>query len=149
MNFQDFFKITADFVVHIYRFGPGIKKILSPTQARSKAFSIIGKCYRHLPEDIRLDSAYLDASEAGIRYVLDLMANHIKETARQIHSEWVFRSRLKSLNWQDQCSITRAFINREEPFIPSDLLACHPDQLTHNLDDLMKLFVEANSKLPK
>jgi hypothetical protein len=102
-----------------------------------------------LPADIRLDSAYLDATEAGINYVLEQMANYIKETARQIHIEWVFRARLKSLDWKERCSITKALINREKPFIPSELLTCHPDQLTQDLDDLIELIIEANSKLPK
>jgi hypothetical protein len=105
-----------------------------------------------LTEDIRLDAAYLDAADnetAGIEYVLEQIANYIKDQARKTHIEWVFTTRLRCLDWKIQCSITKAFINREKPFIPSDLLACHPDQLTHDLDDLMKLFVEANSKLPK
>ena len=66
---------------------------------------------------------------------MERMANYIKETERQRYVDWVFRSRLKSLDWKDQCSITEEFMNREKPFIPSDLLAFHPDQLTHDIDD--------------
>jgi hypothetical protein len=149
MNFQNFFKTTGDFIAHIYRFGLGVRKILSATQAQSKALSIIEKCYWHCSEDIRIDAAYLDAAESGIEYVLEQLANYIKETARHIHTEWVFTTRFKSLDWKEQCSITKAFIHREKPYIPTDLLTGHPHQLTHDLDDLMKLFVDADSKLPK
>jgi len=152
MTFQIFFKITGDFIAHIYRFGPGVRKILSETQARSEALSIIEKCYYHCSDDIRLDTAYLDATDnetTGIEYVLEQMANYIKNNVRKTHVEWVFTTRLRCLDWKDQCSITEAFMNREKPFIPSDLLDCHPDQLTHDLDDLMELFIDTNSKLPK
>jgi hypothetical protein len=152
MTFQIFFKITGDFIAHLFRFGPGVRKILSATQARSKALSIIEKCYWHCSEDIRLDAAYLDAADnetAGIEYVLEQMANYIKERARKTHVEWVFTTRLRCLDWKIQCSIAKAFIHREKPYIPSELLACHPAQLTHDLDDLMKLFVDVDSKLPK
>jgi hypothetical protein len=152
MTVQNFFKITGDFIAHLCRFGPGVRKILSATQARSEALSIIEKCYWHCPEDIRLDAAYLDAADnetAGIEYVLEQMANYIKDKARQIHVEWVFTTRLRCLDWKIQCSIAKAFIHREKPYIPSELLACHPAQLTHDLDDLMKLFVDVDSKLPK
>jgi hypothetical protein len=152
MTFQNFFKITGDFIAHVYRFGPGVRKILSATQARSKALSIIEKCYFHLSEDIRLDAAYLDAADnetAGIEYVLEQMANYIKDKARKAHVEWVFMTRLRCLDWKIQCSITKEFIHREKPYLPSDLLTRHPHQLTHDLDDLMKLFVDVDSKLPK
>jgi hypothetical protein len=152
MTVQNFFKITGDFIAHLCRFGPGVRKILSATQARSKALSIIENCYWHCSEDIRLDAAYLDAADnetAGIEYVLEQMANYIKDKARQIHVEWVFTTRLRCLDWKIKCSIAKAFIHREKPYIPSELLACHPAQLTHNLDDLMKLFVDVDSKLPK
>jgi hypothetical protein len=152
MTVQNFFKITGDFIAHLCRFGPGVRKILSATQARSKALSIIENCYWHCSDDIRLDAAYLDAADnetAGIEYVLEQMANYIKDKARQIHVEWVFTTRLRCLDWKIKCSIAKAFIHREKPYIPSELLACHPAQLTHNLDDLMKLFVDVDSKLPK
>jgi hypothetical protein len=152
MTVENFLKITGDFIAHLCRFGPGVRKILSATQARSKALSIIEKCYWHCSEDIRLDAAYLDAADnetVGIEYVLEQMANYIKERARKTHVEWVFTTRLRCLDWKIQCSIAKAFIHREKPYIPSDLLDCHPAQLAHDLDDLMKLFIEANSKLPK
>ena len=152
MTFQKFFKITGDFIAHIYRFGPGVRKILSETQARSEALSIIEKCYYHCSDDIRLDTAYLDATDnetTGIEYVLEQMGDYIKEKARKTHAECVFTSRLRCLDWKIQCSIAKAFMHREKPYIPSDLLACHPDQLTHDLDDLMNLFIDVDSKLPK
>jgi hypothetical protein len=152
MTFQNFFKITGDFIAHIHRFGLGVKKKLSETQAWSEALSIIEKCYYHCSHDIRLDTAYLDATDnetAGIEYVLEQIANYIKDKARKNHVEWVFTTRLRYLDWKIQCSIARTFIHREKPYIPSDLLACHPDQLTHDLEDLMELFIDANSKLPK
>ena len=152
MTFQNFFRITGDFIAHIHRFGPGVRKILSETQARSEALSIIEKCYYHCSHDIRLDTAFLDAIEnetTGIEYVLEQMANYIKEKARKTYAEWVFTSRLRCLDWKIQCSIAKAFMHREKPYIPSDLLACHPDQLTHDLDDLMNLFIDVDSKLPK
>ena len=58
MTFQNFFRITGDFTVHIYRFGPGVRKILSPIQARSEALLIIENCYYHCSNDCRLDTAY-------------------------------------------------------------------------------------------
>ena len=152
MTFQNFFKIAGDFIAHLCRFGPGVRKILSETQARSEALSIIEKCYYHCSHDIRLDTAFLDAIEnetTGIEYVLEQMANYIKEKARKTYAEWVFTSRLRCLDWKIQCSIAKAFMHREKPYIPSDLLACHPDQLTHDLDDLMNLFIDVDSKLPK
>ena len=152
MTFQNFVKTIGDFIAHIYRFGPRVTKTLSERQARSEALQIIDNCYWHCSKDIRLDTAYLDAADketAGIQIVLQQMANHIKEKTREIHIIWVFRTRFKSLDWQDQCLITKAFINREKPFIPAGLLNCHPDQLTHDLDDLMRLIIEANSKMPK
>lgn len=151
MTFQNFFKITGDFIAHLCRFGPGVRKILSATQARSEALSIIEKCYYHCSDDIRLDTAFLDATDnetTGIEYILEQMANYIKDKARKTHVEWVFTTRLRCLDWKIQCSIAKAFIHREKPYIPSDLLACHPAQLTHDLDDLMKLFIDTNSKLP-
>jgi hypothetical protein len=152
MTFQNFFKITGDFIAHVHRFGPGVRKILSATQARSEALSIIEKCYYHYPDDVRLDTAFLDATDnetTGIEYVLENMANYIKDRARNTHVEWVFTSRLRCLDWKIRCSIAKAFIHREKPYIPSDLLACHPDQFVHFLDDLMKLFVDVDSKMPK
>ena len=152
MSFQNFFKIVGDFITHIYRFGPGVRKILSATQARTEALSIIEKCYWHCTEDIRLDAAYLDAADnetAGIEYVLEQMANYIKEKARERHIKWVFATRLRCLDWKTQCSIAKALINQQRPYIPSDLLACQPEQFTHCLDDLMNSFIEINSKLPK
>jgi hypothetical protein len=152
MTFHNFLKITADFVAHIYRFGPGVRKILTTTQARSKALSIIEKSYFHVSEDIRLDSAFLDAADdenGGIENVLEQIANYIKENTRQTYIEWIFTTRLRCLEWKIQCSIARALLEREKLYIPSDLLARHPDQLTHDLDDLMKLFLDVNSKLPK
>ena len=152
MTSQNFFKITGDFIAHICRFGPGVRTILSATQARSIALSIIEKCYWHCSENIRLDAAYLDAADnetAGIEYVLEQMGNYIKDRARKTHVEWVFTTRLRCLDWKIRCSIAKAFIHREKSYIPSDLLDCHPDQLTHDLDDLMKLFVDVDSKFPK
>jgi hypothetical protein len=152
MTFQSFFKITGDFIAHLCRFGPGVRKILSATQARSEALSIIEKCYHHCSEDIRLDTAYLDAIDnetTGMEYVLEQMANYIKEKARERHVKWVLATRLTCLDWKIQCSIARTLMHQEKQYIPPDLLACHPDQLTHCLDDLMKSFVEINLKLPK
>ena len=152
MTVQNFFKITGDFIAHLCRFGPGVRKILSETQARSEALSIIEKCYYHCSDDIRLDTAYLDATDnetTGIEYVLEQMANYIKEKARERHIKWVFATRLTCLDWKIQCSITRVLLDREKQYIPSELLAFRPDQLTHYLNDLMASFIDTNSKLPK
>lgn len=152
MTFQNFFKITGDFIAHLCRFGPGVRKILSATQARSKALSIIEKCYWHCSDDSRFDAAYLDATDnetTGIEYVLEQMANYIKEKARERHVKWVLATRLTCLDWKIQCSIARTLMHQEKQYIPPDLLTCHPDQLTHCLDDLMKSFIEINLKLPK
>jgi hypothetical protein len=152
ITFQSFFKITGNFIAHIYRFGPGVRKILSSAQARSEALFIIENCYYYASDDSRLDTAYLDATDnetTGIEYILEQMANYIKEKARKTHAEWVFTTRLRCLDWKIQCSIARALMQQEKPYIPSDLRTCHPEQLTHDLDDLMKLFVDVDSKLPK
>jgi hypothetical protein len=152
MTFQSFFKITGDFIAHINRFGPGVRKILSATQARSEALSTIENCYYHCSDDIRLDTAYIDATDnetTGIEYVLEQMANYIKEKARERHVKWVLATRLTCLDWKIQCSIARTLMHQEKQYIPPDLLACHPDQFTHCLNDLMESFIEINFKLPK
>lgn len=152
MTFHDFIKIIGNFTTHLYRFGPGVSKILTESQARSEAMHIIENCYWQCSKDIRLDTAYLDAADnetAGIQNVLQQMANHIKEKAHTRHIKWVYATRLNPLDWKTQCLIVRTLMQQEKQYIPSDLLSCHPEQLANYLDDLMEQLISVNNIVQK
>jgi hypothetical protein len=146
MTFHSFVKVIGDFVAHIYRFGPGVVKILSATQARSEALFIVENGYRSA-DDRGFDAAYLDATDTeinGIENVLQQMANDIKEKARTRHIKWVYATRLNPLDWKIQCSITRTLLQQEKQYIPPDILACHPDQLTSCIANLVESLISVS-----
>lgn len=143
---QTFSQITRDFVRHIYGQGPWWWRKMSIPEAGAEALAILESGYQS-PIGRGYDSAFLAASNQqynGLEYVLTQMAGYISAMARARYIRWVLASQIELSDWPKRCLIAEILLKQWEPFLPSNLRACSPAQLSYCLPELIKVLLSAN-----
>jgi hypothetical protein len=143
-----FLKVIGEFVGHLYVNGLGAARRLSSSHARAEAVAIMEESYQG-PDESGYDAALLDATypnRPGIEWVLWQITEAIILRHRSQHIKWVFETHINSLSWASKCHVAEFLVTQNVSLLPESLLNCHPAQIAHKLDELIKILVEADEK---
>ena len=137
VSHQDFTRITGELVSYLYKYGPGVKRTLSKSQACIDALDIMEEGYG-IPGARGYDAAYLSVLEPdGLESILVWMTGFIIARARDRYIKWINTSRIVPLDWGDKCLMAEILLEQWGPFLPPGVLACKPAQLAAFLPELL------------
>ena len=136
----EFNRLISGFVGHIFKTGLRLPRCLSKEEALAEAISLLKKGYPDAHGD-GYDEALLDASDArleGTERILSALVESIKAIERKKYMEWVFFEHIDPLNWNLKVDVAALYKNRNEPFLPDELLNLRPYRLANYLLDFVK-----------
>jgi hypothetical protein len=143
-NFDDFSLIIA----HYYstHFTTCISKggRLSRSQAASKAKEIIEQEFRRKGGDIV--TAFNDAKDGtngGMRRILDIIAEKLKEEAIEYHIRDTFDRYVTPNSWRQKVKIIKQFIQHYGRFLGSAIKGNQPERYAQNYRELIGSYVSA------
>jgi hypothetical protein len=117
---------------------------LSNTDAYGEAKDLLEREYRrHGNGDIV--SAFNDAHDgtnAGMRFVLDTIADNLKLRAVERYTAAMFDMHVAPNAWNDKVEIIRQFINCCGPLLSGSIVAHQPERYAHDFTELIKAYVE-------
>lgn len=116
---------------------------LSDTEARGRAKELLEREYRRRNGDIVM--AYNDAHDGtngGMRAVLDLIADGLKEEAIGRYVREVFDREVTPNSWDDKVMIIRQFIERFGSELATSIRRDQPERYAQNYRMLIESYVE-------
>ena len=146
---REFIQSMAAFVRHVYSRGLPAGLVFTEEQARAEAVALLDNQYRNATAR-GLGAALLDARnpmQNGLALVATRLAEATSAIQREKYIRWVTGRSLYPCNWQVKCLIVKHLLHLLEPFLPDDLLHCHPAQLAENIPDLILTHIQTNTLL--
>lgn len=116
---------------------------LPPSVAWGRAKEMLQRQYRRSNGDIV--TCYNDAHDStngGMRAILDILADGLKEEAITYYVEAVFDRLVKANQWGDKVAIIREFIDRCGAELAGSIQADQPERYAHDYRMLIEAYVQ-------
>jgi len=139
-----FHKTVTDFVQYIYEKIPFYGRKLSSSQAHDEAVALLEYGYQGIRGN-GYDAAVLDSNNpywAGLRLVINLLAESLKSQMRQKHTQWVKARYIDSANWHTKCAMAKILHENCRDYLDPELQNSPPEQLAENVFELFARFLE-------
>ena len=127
------------------------RRILSPSQARDEAISILEREYRGAHADgyfgALADAA--DPSQDGVALVLTGMAEAIKHRERRRYARWAMARLIDPADWELRRALAARLLDNCRRWLPPELRDCTPDQFADSVPDLLAIALAADAHLTR
>ena len=144
-SFAEFSEVITDYYNHHCRLVSGAP--VPDAEALGCAKDILEHAYRrrHLDIAMAINDA-VEGTNGGIRAILDLIADGLKEEFLRRHVRNVFDRYVTPNKWDEKVEIMRQFIQRCGPPFGSAIQADAPERYAFHYKDLVNDYVEALRK---
>lgn len=146
-----FHKTITDFVQSIYEKVPFYGRKLSSSQAHDEAVALLEYGYRGIRGN-GYDAAVLDSNNprwAGLRLVINLLAESLKSQMHQKHTQWVKARYIDSADWYTKCIMAKILHENCGDCLDPELRNSPPEQLAENVFELFGKFMEIKKTRPQ
>ena len=143
-NFDDFSLIISHYYTVHFTTCVSTGGRLARSQAASRAKEIIGQEYRRRGGDIV--TAFNDAKDGtngGMRGILDIIAEKLKEEAIEYHIRETFDRYVTPNSWAQKVKIIKQFIQHYGGFLGSTIKRNQPERYAQNYQELIRSYVSA------
>ena len=82
------------------------------------------------------------AINGGLRYVFDKMTDQFKREEYEKHVNFILKSFLKPLEWEDRVAVIKEIMTRFSAYLPAEVLSQPPEQFIKHLDTIVKAIVQ-------
>jgi len=141
----EFDNIIAEYYDHHYSKCVSVGGAISRANAAGKAKEIINKAYRKMGKD-RLD-AYYDGKNGlngGMRAILDLIMDHLKEEAIEHHIRDVLDRHILPSDYDEKVEIIKEILDKVQ-INSNDIDRNRPERYAYNYEELIRLFMETKN----
>lgn len=149
-NFEEFNNLLADYyryhISHCVVQGGSVANF----EAVGRASEILEAAYKRQGQNLM--SVYKDAQDGtngGMRIILDMLAEQLKEESVERYIRHVFNSHVDPTTWSQKVDIISQFINRNQHILGASIDSVHPDRYAQNYDELIKAFMNALKRSSK
>lgn len=117
---------------------------LSRTEASGRAKEILQQEYRRTGGDI--NTAYNDAHDAtngGLRNVLDRLADRLKAESVERYVRDVFDRHVEPVSWEQKVDIIKQFLERYGHVLSPSIRADQPERYASNYEELIRAMMDS------
>jgi hypothetical protein len=142
-SFDEFSDLTGDYFNYHFSRCVANGGRFSPADASGRAKALLERAYRRRNGDIV--SAYNDAHDGtngGMRVILDVLADGLKEEAVEHYVRYVFDRLIAPNAWGAKVRIIEQFIERCGPQLADSIQRNQPERYAQNYRDLIAAFVQ-------
>ncbi len=143
-NFNEFSEIIADYYNRHFRECVSGGGGLSSAEAGGRAKEIIERQYRRRGGDIvsAFNNAH-DGTEGGLRAVLDIIADGLKEESVERYIRDMFDRHVAPNSWDQKVDIIRQFMRHCGSQLSSSVRMSQPEAYAQNFEELIRSYVSA------
>ena len=143
-DFDEFSRVIGDYYSHHVGNCVALGGRMPRSKAESRAKAIVEKEYRRRGGDIVMayNSAH-DATNGGLREILDIIAEDLKAESVEDHIRDAFDRHVAPNSWDQKVSIIRQFIQHCGIFLSSSIRSDQPERYAQNYQELIRSYVEA------
>jgi len=142
-DFDQFKTCIAEYCNHHYACCVLHGGSLSPSEAYGRAKELLDREYRRRHGDIV--SAFNDAHDGtngGMRAILDIICDGIKEEAIERYIQSAFDSHVSPNSWDQKVDMIRQFISHNGNVLSSSIVASQPERYAHDYSELIRSYTE-------
>jgi len=120
---------------------------VSTVNLGSKALDIVNEAFSRNGGE---KAAYIEAStgtRGGLRYVFDMIAEHLKRDERDKYVRMVLKTTIDPLDFESKTAVVRTLLSRIQTALPESFDETEPERLATHLDILVQDYSESIAKL--
>lgn len=144
---EEFNDVIASFYLHLFRH---TKKLSSPVDvnaAGSEAFALLERTFSRKGGGRAALAEAKDATNGGLRLVLDMMTEQFKREEQEKHINLVLKSVLDPLDWESKVCLIAALLKRLEPHLPYEITSQPPERFAGHYEIIVRAYVESGDQL--
>ncbi len=111
---EDLLRRLGSYLQFLYGRGLRVPRRLTDRQSEMEVLSLLQRHYQSL-SGRGYEAAWVDSQgqgEVGIALLRDFLLDAVKQEERRKHLNWVIRSNVEVLNWQEKVAITQLLLRR-------------------------------------
>jgi hypothetical protein len=146
-DYEEFLDTVVSYYICIMRY---TEKAIDPID-----FEMAGRDALHLLEEAFANkgghmTAFInarDGTNGGIKYVLDLMANQLKEKEIEKHIQAVIKLSVDPLNYDEKLQLIASLLKRIGNLLPREIASLPPERLVTHFEVLVRQYIKATDDL--
>ena len=115
---------------------------LSPSDAKGGAKEAIERTQRRGRDIVSVFNDACDGTNGGMRAVLDMIADHLKEEGVRRYIRDVFETSVSPAEWAEKVEIIRQFIDQCGVNLSASVVRHQPERYAHDYQPLIQAYVE-------
>ena len=88
-----------------------------------------------------------NASRGGLRYILDLVTDHLKHEAREKYIFRAFKEAIDTLDDDIRVSLIAAIMKREGDRLPPNIASQPPERYAHQYEEILRLYSQSLARV--
>ena len=148
-SWDEFLRVTGQFVQHLYEKALPCVRRLSLSQARAEAIALLEPAYQGTYADgyygALLDAA--DPRQPGLHLVLARMAELVKTRQRQTYVRYEVARHIGQADWHTKCALAAVLIERCRQWMPPEFRRFPPEQVVDYVAELLAIDLATSSQL--
>jgi hypothetical protein len=144
---EAFMDIVVSYYIHLMRH---TEKVIDPIDSK-----VAGRDALYLLEEAFANkggykAAFVnarDGTNGGIKYVLDMMANQLKESEMEKHIQAVFKLTIDPLNYEEKRHLIKGLLIRFGNLLPSEIASLPPERFVTHYEILLKQYIKVTDDL--
>ena len=146
-NNEEFLDSITSFYAHLLRragAGP-----TSPTSGNLSAdvLDVLNKAIHGREDYNSILAEAKNASRGGLRFILDLVTEHLKNEAREKYIFRTFKEAIDPLDTDTRVSLIAAIMKREGDRLPPDIASQPPERYAHQYEEILRLYAQSLSRV--
>lgn len=146
-NNNEFIDTLTAFYAHVCRHINSSKSHVSSAKMSDEIMNVLNKIF---PGKKKYNEALAIAkygTHGGMRYILDIITEHLKQAARDNHILKVFKETIDPLDYQLRVSLITKLLNREKFHLPEEITSQPPERFADDYEEIIKAYSQSMSNL--
>ena len=144
---DEFNATITSFYVHLLRHTGRLSDQADFRSAGAEAFALLERTFQNKGGAPAAMSEARNATNGGMRLILDLMSEQFKHEEQEKHINGVLRLMLDPLDWESKVDLIRTIIKSLENQLPPEIISQPPERFAKHYEIIVKAYVETVDKV--
>jgi hypothetical protein len=142
-SYEEFFNLISSFYIHILRHTRKAVNPIDTDMAGAEGFALLERAFSNKGGFQAAVAEARNATNGGLRFVLDLMTEQFKKEQHQKHIIHVFKLALDPLDWQGKVNLMKSLLDRLKSHLPIEITSQPAERYAGHYEDIVEAYVQS------
>ncbi len=144
---EEFDEAITAYYMHMIRHCRGLPKMAEGGAAKAEAMDLVERAFAGQGGYSAAKAEARWGVNGGLRFVFDRMTAYFKKSEAEKYVNMTLKIAFDEDDWPRRVAVTKAFMDRLAPYLPSDILAEPAGRYSGSLEVLVRLYIESLENL--